>query len=218
MKSYQNLVLLQNLYRLKAIGFDYVEHFEINQPNLYTPKSNFQELLSSIDSCHLCDLSKSRKQSMVGYGNKNAKLMIIDFSVSDVQDQTNSYYVGNSGKSLQIMVEEVLGLSIEDTYLTHCIKCKPLTSNKPSHSEWNSCKNYLFAQIESIKPKIIVTLGENAYKYFTSDDGSFEQVRGHIIDLQKYKLIPIYHPSFVLRNPKLRKVTFSDLKTIKSCL
>lgn len=218
MKSYQNLVLLQNLYRLKTIGFDYVEHFEINQPNLYTPTSNFQELITSISSCHLCDLSKSRKQSMVGYGSINAKLMIIDFNVSNLQDETNSYYVGNSGESLKKMIEKVLELNIEDVYLTHTIKCKPLSSNKPSNSEWDSCKNYLFTQIDIIKPSVIVTLGEDTYNYFTSDKGNFEQVRGHIINSKNYKLIPIYHPQFLLRNPKLKRVTLNDLKTIKSCL
>ena len=150
MKSYQNLVLLQNLYRLKAIGFNYIDHFSINEKKSYEKPNSLEELSQNISTCHLCDLSKSRTQSMSGYGNPNAELMIIDYDISQTQDSTNSYYSGRSGETLKNMIENVLNLSVEDVYLTHAIKCKPLKSNKPSPSEWNSCKAYLFSQIEFI--------------------------------------------------------------------
>lgn len=218
MKSYQNLVLLQNLYRLKAIGFEYTDPFSINEKNNYETPNSLDELSHNISTCHLCDLSKSRTQSMSGYGNPNADLMIIDYDVSQSQDSTNTYYSGRSGDTLKNMIVNVLKLSVDDIYLTHAIKCKPLMSNKPSPSEWNSCKSYLFAQIEFIKPKVIVTLGNEAYNKLTEDDDNFENVRGHVINFKNYKLIPIYHPHYLLRNPELKKITLNDLKTIKSCL
>ena len=155
---------------------------------------------------------------MSGYGNPNADLMIVDFSVSMSEDSNNQYYSGRSGESLINMIEKVIGLKTDDVYFTHAIKCKPLNSNQPSASEWDSCKSYLFSQIDFVKPKIIVTLGEEAYFKLTSEDRDFQSVRGHVIDYKKYKLIPIYHPQFLLRNPELKKVTLNDLKTIKSCL
>jgi len=155
---------------------------------------------------------------MSGCGNPNAKLMIIDYNVSQTQDTTNSYYSGRSGETLKNMIENVLDLSIDDIYLTHAIKCKPLKSNKPSPSEWNSCKAYLFSQIEFIQPKVVVTLGNEAYNSVTEDNDNFDNVRGHVIDFKKYKLVPIYHPQYLLRNPELKKITMNDLKTIKSCL
>lgn len=217
MKSYQNLVLLQNLYRLKAIGFEYIEHFNINDKTNYETPHTLQALSQNIASCHLCDLSKSRTQSMSGYGNENAELFIIDYSVSQAQDNSNTYYAGRSGESLKNMIEKVIHVSVEDVFVTHAIKCKPLQSNKPSPSEYNSCKNYLFSQLEFIKPKVIVTLGEDAYTHITGDT-NFENVRGHVIDYKEYKLIPIYHPQYLLRNPQLKKITLNDLKTIKSIL
>ena len=78
MKSYQNLVLLQNLYRLRAMGFEYIDHFNINEKTSYEKPNSINELVSNISSCHLCDLSKSRTQSMSGFGDPNASLMIID--------------------------------------------------------------------------------------------------------------------------------------------
>ena len=155
---------------------------------------------------------------MSGYGNGNAEVMIIDFSVSTAEDSNNTYYSGRSGETLKKMVENVLNLSIEDVYFTHAVKCKTLNSNIPSTSEFNSCKSYLLSQLEFVKPKIVITLGEDAYYRVTDESENFEDVRGHVIDFKKYKLIPIYHPEYLLRNPELKKITLNDLKTIKSCL
>jgi len=153
---------------------------------------------------------------MSGFGNPNADLIIIDYSVSLNEDSTNSYYSGRSGEILTNMIENVLGLKTEDIYFTHAIKCKPLNSNTPSSSEWDSCKDYLFSQIEFVKPKVVVTLGKDAYAKVTSENENFQSVRGHVIDFKDYKLVPIYHPNHLLRNPDDKKITLNDLKTIKS--
>jgi len=200
------------------MGFEYSDHFNINQNTEVQKPNNIDELSSNILSCHLCDLSKSRSQSMVGYGDINASLMIVDFSVSQTQDTTNSYYSGRSGETLKNMIEKVLLLNVDDVFITHCVKCKPLNSNSPSPSEYNSCKNYLHAQIDFIKPKVIIALGEEAYSHLTGNEGNFNNVRGHVIDYQDSKLIPIYHQSYILRNPESKKITLNDLNTIKSLL
>ena len=218
MNSYQNLALLQNLYRLKSIGFEYIDQFSVNTNSQNEKPLNISQLYQNISLCHLCDLSKSRSQSMGGHGNENANLMIVDYSVSQNDDKSNEYFSGRSGEILKNMIENVLELSIDDIYYTHAVKCKPLNSNIPSSSEWESCKNYLLSQIEFIKPKVIVTLGKEAYAKITSDNEDFEKVRGHLIDFKEYKLVPIHHPSFLLRNPQSKKTTFNDLITIKSCL
>lgn len=211
-------MLLQNLYRLKAIGYEYIDHFSVNQKSNDEKPNTLEELNQKIQTCHLCDLSKSRTQSMSGFGSVNADVMIMDYSVSQAQDSSNSYYVGRSGETLKKMIENVLNISVHDVYMTHIVKCKPLKSNKPSPSECNSCKSYIFTQMELIKPKVIVALGEDAYMQITGDEGNFENVRGHVIDFKGYKLIPIYHPHYLLRNPDLKKITMHDLKTIKSCI
>jgi len=180
--------------------------------------NSFQTLEHDILKCHLCDLSKSRKQSMVGFGNPQADVMIIDFYVSEMQNMNNDYFVGRSGEILKNMVENVLKLSISEIYYTHEVKCKPLNSSIPSSSEYNSCKNYLFAQIKLVQPKVIVTLGEESYKYLVDDAEDFQKVRGHDIDFLATKLVPIYHPLHLLRNPELKKVTLKDLNKIKSFL
>ena len=213
--SYQNLALLQNLYRLKSIGFKYIDPFSINENSVTTKTSTLEELALTISNCHLCDLSRSRTQSMSGYGSSNADVFIVDFAVSQTQDLANSYYSGRAGETLTNMIVNVLNYSIEEVYITHCIKCKTLIGNRPSQSEFNSCSSYLYAQLEFVKPKVIITLGDEAYGHLTNDTNNFENVRGHLIDFRGYKLVPIYHPAHLLKNPELKKATMSDLKTIK---
>jgi uracil-DNA glycosylase family 4 len=211
--------MLQNLYRLKALGFTYSDPFvaNISTASQQLP-DELAQLHALIGGCHLCDLSKSRRQSMSGVGNPNAGLIIIDAYVSVSEDASNSYYVGRSGESLVKMIENVLGMKKEDVYITHAVKCKPLGTNIPSQSEFTSCKPYLYKQIEAIRPKVVMTLGPDAYRLLSGDDTPFEQVRGHKINFGDYTIVPIYHPQFLLRNPSLKAQTLSDLKTIKSCL
>lgn len=216
MKSFQNLLLLQNLYRLKALGFEFCDPFSVNKKSAFAKPNSLEELTHNISTCYLCDLNKSRTQSMSGFGNPNADIMIIDYAVSLNDDNTNTYYSGRSGEILKNMIENVLKIKKEDVYFTHAIKCKPLNSNTPSNSEWDSCKNYLFSQIEFVKPKVVVTLGKDAYAKVTSENDNFSSVRGHVIDFNEYKLIPIHHPNHLLRNPDDKKITLNDLKTIKS--
>lgn len=218
MKSFQNLLLLENLYRLRAFGFEYIDPFSINQKTQNEKPKTINALAKNISTCYLCDLSKSRTQSMSGYGNPNADIMIIDYAVSLSEDSSNSYYTGRSGEILKNMIENVLELKVEDVYFTHAIKCKPLNSKTPSDSEWDSCKNHLFSQIEFINPKVVVTLGKDAYAKVTSENDNFQSVRGHVIDFKNYKLVPIHHPNHLLRNPDDKKIAFNDLKTIKSCI
>ena len=218
MRSFQNLLILQNLYRLRSLGFSYSDPIALNHKNVTELPNNLDFLNEIISQCHLCDLSKSRTQSMLGFGNKSAKVMIVDAYVSMSEDEQNSYYIGRSGTSLKNMVEKVLMMNINDVYITHAVKCKPLGSKEPSKSEFDSCKAYLFKQIELIQPKVLIALGEEAYRFITDDNIPFEQIRGEKINFSTFTLVPIYHPTFLLRNPSLKKETLHDLNKIKSLI
>jgi DNA polymerase len=220
MNSYQNLALLENLYRLKALGFSYVDPINPNSikaqplslPNSYDP------LIQTIQGCHLCDLSKSRSQSMTGYGSKNPKIVFIDAFVSSAEDESNNYYVGRSGGMLRDMIEKVLQLGLHDVHITHAVKCKPFGFQHPSESECSSCYPLLQKQLDILNPQIIVTLGADAYRLLTHDESNFESVRGHIIPFGKSSIIPIFHPTYLVRNPSFKKEAMRDLTTIKETL
>ena len=220
MESFQNLVLLKSLYRYRALGINYIEPMSINQVDITTLSlaKNINALHAQMSQCHLCDLSKSRKQVMMGYGSDSADLMIIDGSPSMAEDEANNYFSSRSGQSLLKMIENVLGLSVDEIYLTHALKCRPAHHQEVLSSELQSCKPYLKQQIELIKPKVIIALGEDAYRYISDDNRDFNKVRGEKISYEKSVLVPIYHPAYLLRNPSLKKETFNDLKTIKGLI
>lgn len=221
MKSYQNLVLLKSLYRYKALGFSYIDPMSVNEEEEsahFDLASDINTLHSQMSQCHLCDLSKHRNRVLIGKGNIHAKVMFIDGSPSMVEDESGDSFSGRSGSSLEKMITQVLGLRTDDVYLTHALKCRPSHQHTVLDSELSSCKPYLFKQIELINPDIIVTLGELAYKSLIKDENSFEQARGQKIPYESRTLIPLYHPSHLLRNPSLKKCTMDDLINIKEHL
>lgn len=219
MDSFQNLALLENLYRLKSMGYTYVDPIT---PNLQPPLNSLPDSLTAmgqnISQCYLCDLSKSRRQSMVGYGDSRAQLMFVDAYVSAAEDETGEYYVGRSGVMLRDMIEKVLNLKTEDVYFTHAVKCKPFGFQNPSPSECTSCTPFLSKQIELIKPRLIVPLGADAYQILSGESGNFERVRGEIIPFGDALLLPMHHPLYLVRNPSLKKEAMRDLQTLKSQL
>lgn len=219
MDSYQNLALLENLYRLKSLGYQYVDPISPNIPSVATTlPSSLTQLNQTITQCHLCDLSKSRRQSMSGYGSHQASIMFVDAFVSAAEDEGNDYYAGRSGAMLRDMIEKVLALSIEEVFMTHAVKCKPFGFQTPSTSECNSCYPYLSRQLEMISPSIIVALGSDAYRILTNGSEDFDHLRGQIIPYGSSLLIPVYHPTFLLRNPSHKKEALRDLQTIKGAL
>jgi uracil-DNA glycosylase family 4 len=220
MKSYQNAALLQNLYRLKALGFDYCDPVIVNDRSISGELPDDLSALQRIASqCHLCDLGKVRRHGMRGFGSAGARLMVIDAYVSMAQDESGDYFAGRSGASLHNMIEKVLELPLSQVYVTHAVKCKASGSNRPSASECQSCKPYWQKELELVRPGVIVTLGPDAYRLVTGDETPFEQIRGHAIDFEKgVRLFPIYHPQYLLRNPSLKKTTFFDLQNIKVAL
>ncbi|MEW5832825.1 MAG: uracil-DNA glycosylase [Campylobacterota bacterium] len=219
MDSYQNLALLENLYRLKALGYRYVDPLV---PNFQTPANTLPDSLATlketVGSCYLCDLSKSRRQSMSGYGSTHAQVMFVDAYVSAAEDESAEYYTGRSGAMLRDMIEKVLMLNTEEVYFTHAVKCKPFGFQQPSSSECNSCLPYLARQIEIVRPRIVVALGPDAYELVTRESEDFERVRGTTIEMGGYSVIPMYHPSFLIRNPSMKKEALRDLQTIKAYL
>jgi uracil-DNA glycosylase len=220
MKSYQNAALLQNLYRLKSLGFRYCDPLIVNAGDIAGElPDDLNALRRIIGSCHLCDLGKVRRHGMSGHGGTDARIMFIDAFVSLAEDESGSYFSGRSGASLASMITNVLHLDTASVYLTHAVKCKTVGTHKPTASECNSCRPYWRKEIDLVRPEIIVTLGPDAYRIVTGDETPFEQVRGHRIAYENDTvLVPIYHPQFLLRNPSLKRETLGDLRNIEAML
>ena len=209
--------LLYNLEFLKSIGYEYEKNFEIisnDNKNIKLPDNIFT-LKSYVDHCYFCELSKSRKNILFGSGNVKSNIMFIGDEPSNSEDELGLFFAGKSGELLIKMIENVLEIKKEDVYITNLLKCK--SNNLLNKSNIDSCSDYLVKQIELVKPKIIVTLGENTYKYLLNQD-NFSQVRGKEISYKDSVLIPTFCANYLLRNPSSKKEAYYDMLKIKSLL
>ena len=168
--------------------------------------------------CYLCELSKSRNKVVFGEGSLAANVMIVGDAPSNSDDSAGKVFTGRSGDLLTKMLENVLGLSRKEVYITNVLKCRALDTQSPSPTFAHTCHPYLLKQIELIQPKIIIAFGELAYQYLTGDDSTLEEVRGSVHAKEGYKVVPTYHPNYLLRNPSAKKEVFEDLKKVKSLL
>ena len=220
MISYQHLDQLKQLYLLKATGTEFVDAIAIEtsavDENVSLPKE-INALHKLISGCYLCDLSKSRREVQTFFGEANSKLMIISDYPTLAEDNEGAY-AGKSGEMLKDMIEKVLGISTNDVYFTHVVKCMPASSQFPDESECKSCQPFWQQQIENISPKLIVALGSFSYNVLTQENGNFEKDRGIMLPFLSTQLVAIEHPKVLIRNPKLKTLAMQELLQIKSFL
>jgi len=219
MKNLKNALLLKQLYLLKQLGYNYtsVTAFKEDEPDLTLPNT-LEKLKKQAEECHLCALSKSRHSVVFGEGNSHADILFVGEAPGATEDSSGKPFAGRSGEMLTKMIENVLHISRQDVYISNIVKCRPANNAEPSSSEAHSCLPYLLKQIELIKPKIIIALGATAYHYLSGDDSDISKVRGRMQEQNGYKLMPTYHPSYLLRNPSAKKDVLEDLKIVKGMM
>jgi len=212
--------LLHHLNFLQSMGYDYHTNLDllINDVNDMKLPNDLFSLKDKVENCYLCELSKSRKNAVFSEGNGSSGLMFIGEAPGATEDEMARPFVGRAGEVLTKMIENVLKIKREDVYITNIVKCKPPSNRVPSATEANLCKAYLFKQIELVKPKIIVALGETAYHYLMDENAPISKVRGQSINYKNMVLIPTYHPSFLLRNPSSKKEAYIDMLKIKNIM
>lgn len=208
--------ILRYLHSLKLFGFNYAQDIVLQKSSSCdsTLPSDINELKARVENCHLCELSKSRKNPLFSYGNLNSKIVFICDEPTKSEDELGTFYVGNSGELLSKMIENVLNIKKEDVYITTLVKCKSL--NGVTNLSLDTCNDYLLKQIELIKPKLIVCLGEKTYSHLMKNGDNFFQIRGKMLSFNSITLIATYSPTFLLRNPSSKKDAYYDMLKIKS--
>ncbi len=219
MQDIDKLQLLKELYTYKEIGFTYIDDINFDDTQPYATHSSLPSSLSKLNhivqECHLCQLSKTRKNVVFGEGNPNAKILFIGEGPGANEDMSGKPFVGRAGELLTKIIENVLELKREDIYIANIVKCRPPGNRVPTDEEVKECLPYLLKQISIIKPSIIVTLGATAYKNLTKDKTPVSKIRGEIVEFNGIKVIPTFHPSYLLRNPSAKKFVFHDMLKVK---
>jgi len=198
------------LLALRGMGID---SYVINKKNTIT----LLVLQKTVKGCHKCNLATSRQNVVFGEGSNKAKVMFIGEAPGEDEDAQGRPFVGRAGKILDQLVEHI-GLRREDVYICNVLKCRPPNNRDPEGSEILACKDYLFSQIELIKPKVICTLGRHAYNTLMNVDERITKVRGIVKVFRGVTLLPTYHPSFLLRNQDKIKEAWEDMEHLKLLL
>ena len=192
------------------------------EPKAQGPESRVLESLASIREdigdcvrCKLCSLG--RKQIVFGVGNPNADLMFVGEAPGRDEDIQGIPFVGRAGQKLTQIIEAI-GLKREDVYIANVIKCRPPENRNPEPDEVEQCEPFLFRQVDTIRPKVIVALGTFAAKSLLKSNESISRLRGRVFDYRGAKLVPTFHPAFLLRNPSCRREVWEDMKKVRALL
>jgi len=170
-----------------------------------------------VSTCVKCKLSQGRTQTVFGTGNTKADIMFVGEGPGRDEDLQGKPFVGRAGQLLTKIIQ-AMGFERSDVYIANIVKCRPPNNRGPLPDEVESCTPYLLKQIELIKPKIIVALGSYAARFLLKTETPISKLRGEFFDFHGAKLLPTFHPAFLLRNPNMKRPVWEDMqKVIKYC-
>jgi DNA polymerase len=182
------------------------------------PTDDLGAVRADIGDCTRCKLcSLGRKQIVFGVGNPNADLMFVGEAPGRDEDSQGIPFVGRAGQKLTQIIEAI-GLKRDDVYIANVIKCRPPDNRNPEPDEVDQCEQFLFRQVDAIKPRVIVALGTFAARSLLKTDAPISRLRGRVYDYRGAQLVPTFHPAYLLRNPGSRREVWEDMKKVRSLL
>jgi len=172
-----------------------------------------EDVRKELGDCKRCKLHRGRKTIVFGEGNERATLMLIGEGPGYDEDVQGRPFVGRAGQLLTKILQSI-NLQREEVYIANIIKCRPPQNRNPEPDEIQSCSPFLMKQIQVIQPKIICALGAFSAQTLLKTDVKITALRGKFYDLEGIKVIPTYHPAFLLRNPERKREVWEDMKKI----
>jgi DNA polymerase len=204
---------LQYLSRLGCTGFDCSEK---SIRLLYTGfHETLEEIEADLGDCRRCSLSKTRTRIVYGTGPSNARLMFVGEGPGYEEDQQGKPFVGVAGQLLTKIIQ-AMKMSRTDVYVCNVVKCRPPENRTPLPDEIAVCLPFLKRQIRSIKPSYICALGAVAAQSLLGVETPISRLRGRFYEAEGIRIIPTYHPAYLLRNPDKKKEVWEDMKRLIS--
>ncbi len=186
--------------------------------------SNAQETLRSVreemGDCQRCRLCAGRQNIVFGTGNPEAKLVFVGEGPGADEDRQGEPFVGAAGQLLTKMIE-AMGFSRADVYICNVVKCRPPQNRDPQPDEVAACEPFLKRQLLAMKPEVIVALGRFAAQALCGETTPIGRLRGNFRSYEGIKVMPTFHPSYLLRNEgdrQLRGLVWQDLKEVVAAL
>ena len=191
--------------------------FHIRAAVMGDPETAMKEVRDDLGDCVRCKLHRYRTNIVFGTGGLHAELMFVGEAPGADEDEQGIPFVGRAGQLLTKIIESI-GLRREDVYIANVIKCRPPQNRNPEPDEVEKCRPFLFRQIDTVQPKIICALGKFAAQTLLDTATPITQLRGRFFDKFGIKVIPTFHPSYLLRNPAAKREVWEDMKAIRRML
>jgi DNA polymerase len=174
-------------------------------------------LAQFVDGCRRCKLAASRTQIVFGQGSANADLMFVGEAPGRDEDEQGLAFVGRAGQLLTKIIEAI-GMKREDVYICNVLRCRPPNNRNPEPDEVAACRPFLEETIRLVAPRAIVTLGTFAAQALLETDEPIGRLRGRWREARGVRVMPTFHPAFLLRSPERKKDVWEDMKVVRDFL
>ena len=175
---------------------------------------NLEELRTHIGDCRRCKLAPHRTHLVFGVGNPRARLVFVGEAPGRDEDLQGEPFVGRAGQLLTEIITKGMKVRRDDVYIANVIKCRPPDNRNPEPDEVASCEPFLLRQLELIGPEVIVALGKFAVQTLLRVKTPITQLRGRWYDYHGIKLMPTFHPAYLLRNPADKRLVWQDIQKV----
>jgi uracil-DNA glycosylase family 4 len=183
-----------------------------------TPSTEtFEQIHAEIGDCTRCPLHLERTHVVHTEGNRKARLMFVGEAPGADEDIQARPFVGRAGQLLTKIIEAI-GLKREEVLIGNVNRCRPPGNRAPTTEEATTCKPYLLREIAIVQPQVIVVLGNTAMKNLLDTREGITRLRGRFQDYQGIKVMPTFHPAYLLRDPSKKRETWEDLKMVRDYL
>ena len=174
---------------------------------------SLEDIRLDLGDCRRCKLASGRKHIVFGKGNAGARLVFVGEGPGFEEDQKGEPFVGAAGRLLTKIIDAIQ-LSREQVYICNIIKCRPPGNRNPESDEIESCLPFLEKQLAAIRPDFICALGKVAAQTLLKSDTPISRLRGRFHDYNGIKLLPTYHPAYLLRNPEKKREVWEDMQML----
>jgi len=177
----------------------------------------FEDIWTDVGNCTRCPLHEARTHIVHTEGNRRARLMFIGEAPGADEDAQARPFVGRAGQLLTKIIEAI-GLKREQVLIGNVNRCRPPGNRAPTTEEASTCKPYLLREISIVQPEVIVVLGNTAMKNLLDTREGITRLRGRFQDYKGIKVMPTFHPAYLLRDPSKKRETWEDLKKVRDYL
>jgi uracil-DNA glycosylase len=181
------------------------------------PGETFEEIRADIGDCVRCPLHTGRNTIVHTEGKTNARLMFVGEAPGADEDASGRPFVGRAGQLLNKIIEAI-GLKREDVLIGNVNRCRPPGNRTPTTDEARTCKPFLLREINIARPAVIVVLGNTAMKNLLDTKEGITRLRGQFQDYRGIKVMPTFHPAYLLRDPSKKREVWDDMKKVRDYL